>query len=455
MAEQIGRQTNGLTALNGRSPSQTIDEMLTGSDYESLQSVLYQLLKQAEADEDKAKVNVLAAAYQICLSCDQQYRDIAAYQRSYEDAVAREYALRQQLGALMKIVDGTDTAVTPPDNQRVEKLHENGTVQGSLWQRVQTMIDKTFFHSIHDEPQKTAVPHQLAPTRSLPFIKLTQPGTQTDDLVVSKSEKEDVPNCKDQPLLTVYCLGAFQAYEDEHLIDEWPSKKGKAIFKYLLMHQHQPVAKEVLMDMFWPDADVDAARNNLNVAVYGLRQALRNGYPEFSHVLFQDDHYRLNSEMTVWVDVDAFCQCLGRAQDLLKQGDEAAAVREYHAAEALYQGEFLAEDRYEEWVLPIRQSLQDKYQRLLSTLSDYHYEHGAFAVCIELCQKTLVIEPCQEKVHRRLMRTYCHLGQDYLALRQYHQCATLLQSELEIAPEIRTSQLYEAIRRRDPSIFAN
>lgn len=434
-------------ALLSGEPEQ-IEGLLIRGDYVALQNVLYQLLKQAEADEDNARVNVLAAAYQICLSCDQQYRDIAAYKRSYEDAVAREYTLRQQLGALMKFVDGGDTAVTHHDHPSDADPSDKERPQASLWQRLQKIFDNTLVHSPHSERQTRPPLLMTKPTLPHPPANGSLP-------VTPSPAKEEAADAQDRPHLTVYCLGVFQAYEDEHLIDEWPSKKGKAIFKYLLLHQQQPVAKEVLMDMFWPDADADAARNNLNVAVYGLRQALRNGYPDFSHVLFQGDYYRLNPEMAVWVDVDTFCQCLDRARELLGQDDEDAAMREYHAAEALYQGEFLAEDRYEEWVLPIRQSLQDKYLQLLSLLSDYYYERGAYTISIEFCQKTLAIEACQEQVHRRLMRTYCHLGQDYLALRQYHQCAALLRTELEIMPEAETLQLYESIRRRDPSIFAN
>jgi DNA-binding SARP family transcriptional activator len=54
-------------------------------------------------------------------------------------------------------------------------------------------------------------------------------------------------------------------YLDDQPIEDWPSSKGKSIFKYLVAHRERPVAKEVLMEVFWPGARPDAARNNLNV----------------------------------------------------------------------------------------------------------------------------------------------------------------------------------------------
>jgi DNA-binding SARP family transcriptional activator len=252
----------------------------------------------------------------------------------------------------------------------------------------------------------------------------------------------------ERPSLTVYCFGSFQVYEDDHVIDEWASRKGKAIFKYLLMHRDRPVAKEQLMDLFWPNSRPDAARNNLNVAIYGLRQALRNGYPDFSHIIFQDDCYILNPEMRLWVDVDAFESHLHQGNIYWQQNQQEQAVYEYQAAASLYQGEFLAEDRYEEWVFPRRQQLQEAYLEMLALLSRHYLDNEDFTACIDCSQKILNIESCQEAAHRHLMQAYYRLGQAYLAIRQYHECVTALQTELDVPPEDRTTKLYESIRQR-------
>jgi DNA-binding SARP family transcriptional activator len=233
-----------------------------------------------------------------------------------------------------------------------------------------------------------------------------------------------------EPTLVVYCLGPFQVYQD------------------LVTHRKRPIAKEVLMELFWPDASPDAARNNLNVAIYGLRQTLRQIRPDFSHVLFQNDAYLLNPELHIWVDIEAFRKSLRTARDLEQRGELALAIREYRAAVDLYQGEFLAEDSYEDWLLSQRQSLEHDHFNLLDLLSRYYFDQEEFDVCATMCSKMLAFDPCREMAHRRLMRCYSHKRQRYLALRQYHLCVEALTRELDVGPSQRTKELYEQIRQR-------
>ena len=117
---------------------------------------------------------------------------------------------------------------------------------------------------------------------------------------------------------------------------------------------------------------------------------------------------------------------------------------------SVYQGEFLAEDRYEEWILPERQQLQDIYLNILDRLSQYHFQDENYTACIEACHHILVAEPCRESTHRQLMRCYHRQGQPYLGLRQYHHCVEALQNELEVAPSPKTIHLYQQIRNHEP-----
>jgi DNA-binding SARP family transcriptional activator len=244
----------------------------------------------------------------------------------------------------------------------------------------------------------------------------------------------------------VYCLGPFRAFQDEQPLVEWPSSKGKAIFKYLVTHRTRPVPKEVLMDIFWRDADPEAARNNLNVAIYSLRQALRSTKPSYSHILFQDDSYLFNPELHIWLDIEAFSKSLLNAHACQQRGDLSMALREYCAAEALYQGEFLEEDRYEDWLISQRQALHADYLCLLEWLSLYYLEQKETTACQIICRKMLAVDPCCEEAHRRLMHCYHRQGQPYLALRQYHICVEVLKSELDAPPSQKTSELYRQIQ---------
>ena len=246
----------------------------------------------------------------------------------------------------------------------------------------------------------------------------------------------------------IFCLGVFQVNLDGQVSIRWPNSKGKSIFKYLVTHREQPVAKEVLMDVFWRDALPDSARRNLNWSVHSLRQTLHKNQPNFSHVLFENECYLLNPQLQVWVDVNDFKFHFGNGQRLEEKGETALAVAEYQAAEVLYQGDFLEEDRYEDWIFPLRQSLQNDYLSLLDRLSAFYFDHEQHEACVNTCNKMIATDPCREEAHYRLMQCFYRQGFPYLAIRQYYRCVEKLKSELDVPPSPRTTALMDEIRRR-------
>lgn len=250
------------------------------------------------------------------------------------------------------------------------------------------------------------------------------------------------------PSVEVYLLSPFRVFANDRAIDEWPNCKGKSIFKYLVVHRSQPVAKEVLMDEFWPGADADAARNNLNVAVYGLRRALARADAEFPFVLFRQGCYSFNPTLRLWVDAEAFEASVHRAQAAEQCGDVEAAIAEYGVAQAIYHSPLLVDDRYEDWLIPRRLSLQDSHLKALTRLSRFHFEREDYEASAAAAAKMVEADACNEDAHRLLMRCYGRLGHAHLALRQYHFCVDALARELSLIPSAQTVALFQQIRQR-------
>jgi DNA-binding SARP family transcriptional activator len=250
------------------------------------------------------------------------------------------------------------------------------------------------------------------------------------------------------PSLTVYTLGPFRVAVNDQPVESWPSGRGRAVFKYLVAHHDRTLPRDVLMDIFWPDASPEAARNSLNVALHGLRQALRMA-ADVPVVLFQDGAYRLNPELRLWLDVDEFERRVEAGRRLEAAGQLSAAAAEYEVAAGLYQGDFLAEDPYEEWPVMTCERLRLAYLDTLDRLSQICFGQGQYGLCASLCQRILIQDSCREDAHCRLMRCYSRQRQHHLGLRQYQICVKTLRDELEVEPSPTTTQLYERIRRRE------
>jgi DNA-binding SARP family transcriptional activator len=122
-----------------------------------------------------------------------------------------------------------------------------------------------------------------------------------------------------------------------------------------------------------------------------------------------------------------------------------AAAREYAAAEALYRGDFLVEDLYEDWTVLPREELKDKYLLVLTKLSQFSLEAKDLDGCIRRSHALLAKEPCREDAYQRLMQCYARLGQRGSAMRWYQICERTLQEELDVAPSEETRRMYREI----------
>lgn len=420
-----------ITGRSGRHINwHTIRRYLEAGNYERIAMELYHAQQASDQPSDALVASLLDATRQLCLACSRINTEVDWYLSAHNESAQQAAEMQDALRNIINLLGGVsndELSMTLQDKPINTAASNGSNGLDKILHFIQNLSGKRF-----NPPAKTTIY-----VNNAHFLTVD----------AGKTAALSTPPPSDLPAFKVYCLGAFRVYQDDCLINDWPSRRGKSILKYLLLHRNRSVAKEVLMELFWPEADPEAARNNLNVAIYGLRQALRDSRPNFSHIVFQDGLYMLNSSMHMWVDVEAFMVHFRTGRDYEQQGQPALACREYALAESLYQGELFEDDRYEDWILPKRQTLQDHYLTLLNALSGYYLEQENYPACIAACKKLLDVEPCLEVAHRHLMRCYSRQGQRYLAMRQYRQCEEMLLDMLDVPPTRQTSELYELIQR--------
>lgn len=273
-----------------------------------------------------------------------------------------------------------------------------------------------------------------------------------DDTPETAREPVKQPMPAAQPVISVYLLGRFRVVLDQTVIEHWPGGHSRAVLAYLLAQHGHPVPRDLLMDTFWPEAGLEAARNSLNVAVYGLRQALKQ-VVRAPVILYREAAYQINPDLAIWIDVAEFEQHVRAAQQSERSaaGPTAVtqAVREYEMAVSLYQGDFLDDIPYEDWTILERERLRVMHLDSLDRLSLVYFNQGQYGACISLCQRMLSYDACREDTHCRLMRCFGRQEQAHLALRQYQACVEALRDELDVPPSPATSKLYEQIKRQE------
>jgi predicted ATPase len=178
-------------------------------------------------------------------------------------------------------------------------------------------------------------------------------GAALDELAAPRH----APLVGSMPRASVALLGGFAAEVGGASVSEtsWRLRKAKELVKLLALAEGHRLHREQAMDVLWPDRDPGAAANNLNQAVHAARKALGAEAIAVSEGLL-----RLEAS----VDVDVF----GRAAvEALRDRSATACER----ALALYGGELLPENRYDDWAAPERErlaALRDDLEQMLGRL---------------------------------------------------------------------------------------
>jgi DNA-binding SARP family transcriptional activator len=245
--------------------------------------------------------------------------------------------------------------------------------------------------------------------------------------------------------MEIRCFGRFEVLQNAMPVQDWRRSKAKTLLKYLLVRR-QPLPRDVLIDLLWPETDPQAAINCLRVTVHALRQALgtsdRNGS---EYIVFEGGKYRLNPDVELSVDVDRFRAHFETGLQLERRGQRDEAIRHFEIAEGIYRDDYLTDDLYEDWTLVRREELRDQYVMVVTKLADYCIERGDYDGCIVRCHKLLQKDVCREDAYQRLMRCYGYLGQRSQARHWYELCVRTLRLELDVEPTEQTYLLYSQV----------
>lgn len=319
----------------------------------------------------------------------------------------------------------------------------------------QLQLELPLFQSVLFLPQQAPGPAAGEPLEAIgqqeedtrPEASAELPIPRSDNLPLVEPDAK--PSARDStPALAIHCLGPFQVFQNDLLLENWPLRKALAIFKYLVAQRQNFVSKEILMDTFWPEADPEAARRNLHQAIYSLRQSLHLDGSDFQYIVFINDRYRLNPDLEVWSDDDDFVQHYTAGSQLEKSGQLEQAIREYEIAVDLYRGNFMAEDLYEDWPTSRRDYLWQLYLVMMYRLVEFYASRKEYSISAGFCQRIIYLDDCQEEAYLNLMKCYLEQGKRNQAIQQFYLCRQALRAKLNLSPTAEMQELYRQIMKR-------
>jgi tetratricopeptide (TPR) repeat protein len=122
------------------------------------------------------------------------------------------------------------------------------------------------------------------------------------------------------------------------------------------------------------------------------------------------------------------------------------AIELYKQAIGLYRGDYLAENGYSEWLVPLRNHYNRLYIQSLLRLVELLKEREEHDQILDVCERGLSIEPLEEVLHIYFIEALLKLGQMKHALSHYEYVTSYFYRELGVKPSAVMRNLYKKIQ---------
>ncbi|MHC4094126.1 MAG: BTAD domain-containing putative transcriptional regulator [Planctomycetota bacterium] len=205
-----------------------------------------------------------------------------------------------------------------------------------------------------------------------------------------------------------------------------------AFLACLAVARGQPVFRDKLIAMFWPESAPESARHSVREMIYVLNHELKDAPVEVVGNGLRIDPERCAS------DVAAF-------QNAIESGDLERAVELYGGG--FLDGLFLKDAlEFEEWAREERDRFSRAYAQALAGLAENASERGDHQKAVSWWRDLVAHDPYSGRATVRLMESLAAAGDRAEALRQADAHAVQMREAFDAAPDGAVSELADRLR---------
>jgi DNA-binding SARP family transcriptional activator len=223
------------------------------------------------------------------------------------------------------------------------------------------------------------------------------------------------------------------------------SKRLRTMLAYLITHKGREVSQDDLIEVLWPDEEIENPANTLKTILHRVRAAIaqlgvENGQ---SFITYQRGAYSWAPTVPCFVDVHEFERLSTEAERCV--ADEERRAELYKSAAQLYRGDFLPKNSLDFWVVPLGSYYRSKFIKAVCEASDYLASNGRNEEVIPLCRNGINIDPYEEYFHLNLIRALIASGHQQQAIDHYDYVTDLFFNKFGVNPSHELTALYKDV----------
>jgi DNA-binding SARP family transcriptional activator len=236
------------------------------------------------------------------------------------------------------------------------------------------------------------------------------------------------------------------AWDGEQLEAGLPSRQGRLLFAFLVLHRERPVRRDELVDALWSEGPAAGADRSLRPLLSRLRHALG---PDR---LAGRDELALRLPSDTWVDVEAVRDGLRGARAALAGGDATTSWTAARDAHALAERGLLP-GLEAPWLAPFRAELEHQRVDLLEAvaLAGARLRDAELPEAERAARRAVDAAPFRESSRAALLEVLRRRGNVAEALLAFEAFRTLLREELGSAPGPALLALHRDLLRAEPA----
>ncbi len=254
--------------------------------------------------------------------------------------------------------------------------------------------------------------------------------------VMKPDERETTPShrVEQEPTFRIRTFGGLGVERGGAPVESLGGQRKRlALLALLAVGEREPMAKDRILALLWPESDVDQARNALNQLAFGLRRELGA-----EAVVGVGGELRLNPAI-LGSDYGDFQRALD-ADDL----ERAAACHRGRFLDGFYLKGGAKE--FEEWVETEARRQSGRYQSVLERLAERATQSGDRARVVEWRRKLAATDPLSARFTKALIEALVSNDEREAAIRQATAYIALVRAELDAEPDTSMLELVSRLR---------
>lgn len=221
--------------------------------------------------------------------------------------------------------------------------------------------------------------------------------------------------------------------EPENIKVHWRTSKAKEVFAFLIHNRRKPVRKEVLIDLFWPESELEKGFAQLYAAIYQIRKTLAS--IGFNIKIISRDHSYILDMQQIKIDVDE----LEKLEEMINDGNPDLVVVQQLLD--LYAGDYLEKESYL-WAESERERLRVLWLYYTQKTIEMLIQKKEYTKALLICQRMQALNPYSEESYFMLMQLYDLLGERHFVEQQFSKLEEMLLEEYGTEPDSEISEWY-------------